>query len=191
MCMFSPQVNKPKCDAAMLRWRRPWFVWQVCGQRDRFKNRLESVEEEKNKVQVELKQSQDAAHKLRADNVKLYERIRFLQVTRLLPCPKIACDCTERCAFFFFPSLSQSLHLFPLVLSLPPSLARTCAQGYKGVSEKASQGTEIESQYKQIYEETNNPFNEFQKRLENNRMKELPLRDRITLSYGKFFLSNK
>ena len=71
------------------------------------------------------------------------------------------------------------------------SLALTYVQGYKGVSEKASQGTEIESQYKEIYEETNNPFNEFQRRLENNRMKELPLRDRITLSYGKFFLSNK
>ena len=137
MCMFSPQVNKPKCDAAMLRWRRPWFVWQVCGQRDRFKNRLESVEEEKNKVQVELKQSQDAAHKLRADNVKLYERIRFLQVTRLLPCPKIACDCTERCAFFF-SSLSQSLHLFPLVLSLPPSLppSHGCARRVTRVSLK-------------------------------------------------------
>ena len=125
MCMFSPQVNKPKCDAAMLRWRRPWFVWQVCGQRDRFKNRLESVEEEKNKVQVELKQSQDAAHKLRADNVKLYERIRFLQVTRLLPCPKIACDCTERCAFFFFPlSLNHSIYFPSSSLSLPPSHGR-------------------------------------------------------------------
>jgi homeobox protein cut-like len=51
----------------------------VCGQRDRFKIRLSEMEQETDRVQKQLEIARTELNSLRQDNVKLYEKIRYLQ----------------------------------------------------------------------------------------------------------------
>ncbi|CAI9113612.1 OLC1v1014245C1 [Oldenlandia corymbosa var. corymbosa] len=52
-------------------------------------------------------------------------------------------------------------------------------------------GSDVESKYKKIYEDDINPFAAFSKKERDQRYKELGLRDKITLSSGRFLLGNK
>ncbi|KAH9722630.1 protein CASP [Citrus sinensis] len=51
--------------------------------------------------------------------------------------------------------------------------------------------SDIESKYKKMYEDDINPFAAFSKKERDQRYKELGIRDRITLSSGRFLLGNK
>lgn len=51
----------------------------VCGQRDRFRNRVHELEEEIRKLVRNAADAQAALESLRHDNVQLYEKIRYLQ----------------------------------------------------------------------------------------------------------------
>lgn len=51
--------------------------------------------------------------------------------------------------------------------------------------------SDVESKYKKIYEDDINPFAAFSKKERDQRYKELGLRDKITLSSGRFLLGNK
>ncbi|CAI9754589.1 unnamed protein product [Fraxinus pennsylvanica] len=51
--------------------------------------------------------------------------------------------------------------------------------------------SDVESEYKKIYEDDINPFAAFSKKERDQRYKELGLRDKITLSSGRFLLANK
>nr|GMD23403.1 protein CASP-like [Ipomoea batatas]GME13990.1 protein CASP-like [Ipomoea batatas] len=52
-------------------------------------------------------------------------------------------------------------------------------------------GSDVESKYKKMYEDDINPFAAFSKKERDQRYKELGLRDKITLSSGRFLLGNK
>lgn len=51
----------------------------VCGQRDRFKGRLADMEAEHDRVVKQLEIARQELASFRQDNVKLYEKIRYLQ----------------------------------------------------------------------------------------------------------------
>jgi len=51
----------------------------VCGQRDRFKVRLAEMEQDNDRVTKQLEIARTELNSLRQDNVKLYEKIRYLQ----------------------------------------------------------------------------------------------------------------
>lgn len=51
----------------------------VCGQRDRYKARLSDVERENDRLTKQIESARSELQNLRADNVKLYEKIRYLQ----------------------------------------------------------------------------------------------------------------
>lgn len=54
-----------------------------------------------------------------------------------------------------------------------------------------SGSSDVEAKYKKMYEDDINPFAAFSKKEKDQRYKELGLRDKITLSSGRFVLGNK
>ncbi|CAI5476648.1 unnamed protein product [Closterium sp. Yama58-4] len=129
----------------------------VCGQRDRFRQRMGELEEE---LRAERERSSKLAaevERLKADNVKLYERMRYVQ------------DYTSAGGGGDRPNNSRS----------------------RKSDIEAGPAADVESKYKKIYEETINPFAAFSTKEREQRVRDLGLRDRITLTSGKFLLSNK
>ncbi|CAM6089630.1 unnamed protein product [Calypogeia fissa] len=126
----------------------------ICSQRDRFKQRLREAEEELRVVKEKNKKLEADLERSKADNVKLYEKIRYVQ------------DYTQD---------------------------RPLSRGPKKRVEDVEAGVsgDFESKYKKIYEDDINPFTQFSKKEKERRYKELGIRDKITLSSGRFLLGNK
>ncbi|KAL6529862.1 hypothetical protein OROGR_015485 [Orobanche gracilis] len=70
---------------------------------------------------------------------------------------------------------------------------KVISRGSKKYAEDLESGfsSDVESKYKKIYEDDINPFAAFSRKERDQRYKELGLRDKITLSSGRFLLSNK
>lgn len=70
---------------------------------------------------------------------------------------------------------------------------KVISRGSKKYAEDLESGfsSDVESKYKKIYEDDINPFAAFSKKERDQRYKELGLRDKITLSSGRFLLGNK
>ncbi|RID63333.1 hypothetical protein BRARA_E02348 [Brassica rapa] len=96
----------------------------------------------------------DELEKTKADNVKLYGKIRYVQ------------DYNHD---------------------------KVVSRGSKKYVEDLESGfsSDVESKYKKIYEDDINPFAAFSKKEREQRVKDLGIRDRITLSSGRFLLGNK
>lgn len=126
----------------------------ICSQRDRFRQRLRETEEELRHFQDKNKALAAELEKSKADNVKLYEKIRYIQ------------DYTQD---------------------------RVFSRGLKkrGDDVETGFGSDVETKYKKIYEEDINPFTAFSKKEKERRYKELGIRDKITLTSGRFLLGNK
>lgn len=126
----------------------------ICSQRDRFRQRLRETEEELRLLQEKNKSLGAELEKCKADNVKLYEKIRYVQ------------DYTQDRPFSRGPK------------KRPEDL-------------EAGFSSDLETKYRKIYEEDINPFTAFSKKEKERRYKELGLRDKITLTSGRFLLGNK
>ncbi|GMH17083.1 hypothetical protein Nepgr_018924 [Nepenthes gracilis] len=126
----------------------------ICNQRDRFRARLRESEEEIRKLKDNIRSLTEELEKTKADNVKLYGKIRYV----------------------------QDYHHEKVV-----------SRGSKKHSEDLESGfsSDVESKYKKMYEDDMNPFAAFSKKERDQRYKELGLRDRITLTSGRFLLGNK
>lgn len=126
----------------------------ICSQRDRFRQRLRETEEELRLLQDKNKSIATELEKCKADNVKLYEKIRYIQ------------DYTQD---------------------------RPFSRGSKKRAEDLEAGfsSDVETKYRKIYEEDINPFTAFSKKEKERRYKELGLRDKITLTSGRFLMGNK
>ncbi|KAK6142463.1 hypothetical protein DH2020_022811 [Rehmannia glutinosa] len=125
----------------------------ICNQRDRFRARLRETEEEIRKLNEKIGMLTTELEKTKADNVKLYGKIRYVQ------------DYNSE---------------------------KVISRGSKKYAEDLESGfsSDVESKYKKIYEDDINPFAAFSKKERDQRYKELGLRDKITLSSGRFLLSN-
>ncbi|KAH7365061.1 hypothetical protein KP509_18G007100 [Ceratopteris richardii] len=126
----------------------------ICSQRDRFRQRLRETEEELRILQDKNKALAAELEKYKADNLKLYEKMRYIQ------------DYTQE---------------------------RPFSRGSKKRSEDPEAGfsSDVETKYRKLYEEDINPFTAFSKKEKERRYKELGLRDKITLTSGRFLLGNK
>ncbi|KAF3633241.1 Protein CASP [Capsicum annuum] len=126
----------------------------ICNQRDRFRARLRETEEEIRQLKEKLGALTSELDKTKADNVKLYGKIRYVQ------------DYNSE---------------------------RVISRGSKKYAEDLESGfsSDVESKYKKMYEDDINPFAAFSKKERDQRYKELGLRDKITLSSGRFLLGNK
>ncbi|KAL6973556.1 hypothetical protein U1Q18_027742 [Sarracenia purpurea var. burkii] len=126
----------------------------ICNQRDRFRARLRETEEEIRLLKEKIGQLTVELEKTKADNVKLYGKIRYVQ---------------------------------------DYNLEKVVSRGSKKHAEDLESGfsSDVESKYKKIYEDDINPFAAFSKKERDQRYKDLGLRDKITLSSGRFLLGNK
>lgn len=126
----------------------------ICNQRDRFRARLRETEEEIRQLKEKIGMLNTELEKTKADNVKLYGKIRYIQ------------DYNSE---------------------------KVISRGSKKYAEDLESGfsSDVESKYKKIYEDDINPFAAFSKKERDQRYKELGLRDKITLSSGRFLLGNK
>ncbi|CAL5372085.1 unnamed protein product [Camellia sinensis] len=126
----------------------------ICNQRDRFRARLRETEEEIRQLKEKIGVLTVELEKTKADNVKLYGKIRYVQ---------------------------------------DYNLEKVVSRGSKKHAEdlESGFGSDVESKYKKIYEDDINPFAAFSKKEKDQRYKELGLRDKITLSSGRFLLGNK
>ncbi|XP_010551156.1 PREDICTED: protein CASP [Tarenaya hassleriana] len=126
----------------------------ICSQRDRFRARLRETEEELRHLKEKIGLLTDELEKTKADNVKLYGKIRYVQ------------DYNHE---------------------------KVVSRGSKKLVEDLESGfsSDVESKYKKIYEDDINPFAAFSKKEREQRIKELGIRDRITLSSGRFLMGNK
>ncbi|KAK2976501.1 hypothetical protein RJ640_001046 [Escallonia rubra] len=126
----------------------------ICSQRDRFRTRLRETEEEIRRLKEKIGVLTTELERTKADNVKLYGKIRYVQ---------------------------------------DYNLEKVVSRGTKKHAEDLESGfsSDVESKYKKIYEDDINPFAAFSKKERDQRYKELGIRDRITLSSGRFLLGNK
>ncbi|KAK9668791.1 hypothetical protein RND81_13G087000 [Saponaria officinalis] len=126
----------------------------ICNQRDRFRARLRETEEELRQLKDKIRGLTEELEKTKADNVKLYGKIRYVQ------------DYNRE---------------------------KVVSRGSKRSPDDLESGfsSDVESKYKKIYEEDINPFAAFSKKERDQRYKELGLRDKITLTSGRFLLGNK
>lgn len=126
----------------------------ICNQRDRFRARLRETEEEVRQLKDKNRLLTEELEKTKADNVKLYGKIRYVQ------------DYNHE---------------------------RVVSRGSKKGSDDLESGlsSDVESKYKKIYEDDINPFAAFSRKERDQRYKELGLRDKITLTSGRFLLGNK
>jgi len=117
----------------------------VCSQRDRVQSKLQKTEESKEQLQSQLQTLSSELTSLRSDNVKLYQKIQYLE-------------------------------------------------NYNSKRSTRSQDLEagvVENKYKPLYEESVNPFADFNRRERHSRYKQLNAADRVTLTMGDWFLSNR
>uniref|UniRef100_A0A7N0VFN7 Protein CASP n=1 Tax=Kalanchoe fedtschenkoi TaxID=63787 RepID=A0A7N0VFN7_KALFE len=124
----------------------------ICNQRDRFRSRLQETEEEIRQLTEKIGTLTVELEKTKADNVKLYGKIRYVQ---------------------------------------DYNLEKVVSRGSRKDLESGGFTSDVESKYKKIYEDDINPFAAFSKKERDQRYKELGLRDKITLSSGRFLLGNK
>ncbi|KAK6925232.1 CASP, C-terminal [Dillenia turbinata] len=127
----------------------------ICSQRDRFRTRLRETEEVFKSLLFILFWALTAElEKTKADNVKLYGKIRYVQ------------DYNNE---------------------------KVISRGSRKYAEDLESGfsSDFESKYKKIYEDDINPFAAFSKKERDQRYKDLGIRDKITLSSGRFLLGNK
>ena len=105
------------------------------------------------------------ADQLRKDNIKLYEKIRYLQTYQGYP------DRRNKSS----NSRVRSSH--------PNQLS----DGIDGVEK----GYGLEGKYRDLYEETVNPFAQFNKHERDKRIDKISAMDKMILMGGKFFMRNR
>lgn len=127
----------------------------ICSQRDRFRLRLRETEEELRMARDKCQALTVDLERSKADNVKLYEKMRFVQ------------------------DYSQQ----------KPTKGRSGKK--RGEDLESGMTGDVESKYKKMYEDDINPFTAFSKKEKERRYKELGIRDKITLTSGRFLLGNK
>ena len=135
------------------------------GQRDRYRKRVIDLEAKASQDSVNLNEAIMNADQLRKDNIKLYEKIRYLQTYQGYP------DRRNKSS----NSRVRSSH--------PNQLS----DGIDGVEK----GYGLEGKYRDLYEETVNPFAQFNKHERDKRIDKISAMDKMILMGGKFFMRNR
>jgi homeobox protein cut-like len=133
----------------------------VQAQRDRFKARLQDMEAEKDKVTQQTNKHKQRAAKLEADNVALYEKIRYLQ------------------------------HYSGSGGDAGRSGSSMRRANSNQMEEGLEEGGAVETKYKQIYEEKMNPFTAFHRSQTQMMHSKLSTPEKIVLSSSRLITATK
>ncbi|GAM23932.1 hypothetical protein SAMD00019534_071070 [Acytostelium subglobosum LB1] len=138
----------------------------VIGQRDRFKTKNLQLENEKAQLEKQLETCKLEVHSLKQDNIKLYEKIRFLQ--------------------------SYDKNRGGGVIT--GNAKRAGDRNYdmeRGGTTASTSNNDTEEKYGKLYEDSINPFLSFNKKEKYRRYKEMNTAERVILNTSRFFLSTK
>lgn len=135
----------------------------VQAQRDRFRQRSKELESEREALQRDVEHTRQSAEQLRAENLQLYEKVRYLQAYTS------AGD-----------GHGSSIH---------SSLDHRSSLMEAGVASDAA--LDLDAKYRGLYEDKIDPFVEFSKRERARRYDGLTLAEKITLTTTQAFVSNK
>jgi len=156
----SPGLNTPGVGGEVPQSNSAAAVLEiVCGQRDRSRARIVELEAEKAKLMEVANARETEAQLLRADNLKLYERIKFLESYQDSN-PNTQIDISE--------------------------LRSTHQQ-----SRSPSGGSDVESRYNDLYEQSVDPFSEFSRKEHVLRRHRLGRIERIVLQSFNFLTRSK
>ena len=169
------------------------------GQRDRFRQRMLELEAEATARTSELAEARGAVSRLTSDNVKLYEKIRYLQ--SFLATSTSGGGGASRgdeepgdgggddgvvSSMGGAGRRGGGLGQLTSAASSLRSRAAAAAAGYALGGED-----DFEGPYKRMYNETMDPFADFHRRERARQYQRLSPAEKITLSSSRFFLSNK
>jgi len=135
-------------------------------QRDRFRNRVLEIESENSQLDLKIGELTNEITNLRSDNVKLYEKIRYLQ----------SYDNNKGAGN---TNAQSTLGL----VNKGKKVARDIENPDSDIS--------VENRYKDIYEDELNPWTTFNRKERYQRYKELNPAEKVTLNLSQFFLSHK
>lgn len=152
----------------------PTMLDIVAGQRDRFRSRTLELETENQKISARLERLIADKDGLKTDNVRLYEKIRYLQ------------------------SYNQSSSGGRVAGAVPASPALGNAASGASTSGSVAIGIEEDdgaggflNQYRSMYDEMTNPYTLFNRRERHKRISEMSAPERITLRATQRAVSTK
>ena len=166
----------------------------LLSQRDRFRLRILELENEVAARTAALADSAARVHQLTSDNVRLYEKMRYLQT--------FAGSVDSSAAVGAGAGLPASAAGSASASGVGASAASAAGGGVTGPAALRSRGggggggggggdDDLERVYKKLYNEANDPFADFARREKAQQYERLSAAERITLSSSRFFLSSK
>ncbi|KAM9991941.1 hypothetical protein ACTFIZ_012602 [Dictyostelium cf. discoideum] len=153
----------------------------VISQRDRFKTKIVELESDKSKLEKQLDSCRQELSSLKTDNIKLYEKIRFLQSYDKNKTGGGVNNANKEIHSKRNNSGFEKSFDVERGLDIPSSSSSSSSQG----------GPETEEKYGKLYEESINPFLSFNKKEKYRRYREMNTAERVILNGSRFFLSNK
>ena len=138
----------------------------LTSQRNRYRQRNQELEQQIRSMNDKGKDIELEVQSLKNDNIKLYEKIRYLQSFNKSSSSYSTSD----------QSYNRSKKDQPYLVDIP-------SQSYNE--------NDVSEKYKVMYEDSINPFNEFRGREENRKYRSLNSVEKVTLNITKLFMANK
>ncbi|KAI7887707.1 CASP C terminal-domain-containing protein [Mucor mucedo] len=139
----------------------------VMSQRDRFRQRNAELEERTRSLETTLQDTRAEVQNLKADNLKLFERLKFVHVWK--------------------EQQQENPSLVNRSVALNMDTAETSTRSFK----KSNKSDDPSDKYGKIYEETMNPFTQFHRKEENRRYNALNPAEKLTLNLTRILFSHK
>ncbi|KAF2069865.1 hypothetical protein CYY_008818 [Polysphondylium violaceum] len=149
----------------------------VTSQRDRLKLQVKDLEVEKSKLLKEVEKNTMEISSLKNDNIKLYEKIRFLQSY-----DKNRTNSNKR------NNIDKN---FDIESGLNNNSNNNNNDFNNNSGSNNSNNNYNEEKYGKLYEESINPFLSFNKKEKYRRYREMNTAERVIFNGSRFFLSNK
>ncbi|GAN09984.1 Golgi membrane protein [Mucor ambiguus] len=141
----------------------------VISQRDRFRQRNNELEERVRSLETSLQDARAEVQKLKADNLNLYERLKFVHVWK--------------------EGQQQDKGITNRSVAVNMDEPSTSMRSFRRSSIK--QPDDPSDKYGKLYEESMNPFTQFHKKEENRRYNALNPAEKLTLNLTRLLFSHK
>ncbi|KAJ1985927.1 hypothetical protein H4R33_003670 [Dimargaris cristalligena] len=190
----------------------------IAGQRDRLKQRVHELENDVVRAKSEMADLKIELSTLKEDNIKLYEKIRYMQTYQTDPSQfhQTTVDVSGQRSDAQLSNRQQRAANHMSYNANNSSLiddeesgfemapyGRSCGEGLLGSSDSNSKGSTcgqrsgksvmstVTRKYREIYEAAKNPFEIFQQQESMRHYRSLNAADRATLNLGRLLLTNK
>ncbi|KAF9411877.1 hypothetical protein BGZ94_001210 [Podila epigama] len=162
----------------------------VTSQRDRFRQRNSELEEQLRQQSEQISNLRNEARTLQQDNVKLYEKMKYMQSYRA--------GADKNLGSGVGTDFQGSAGPSTLVDFSTPFRSGGMSGRSSGGQHKKDDGDDIQMQsvdptdrYRNIYEESMNPFEAFHKKEESRRFNNMTPADKVMLTMSRLVLTNK